>query len=348
LDFVEKTGFRVFTSPMGKGVLPENHPLYGGIYIGNVSESHVKREVEEADLIISIGALKSDFNTGGFTYLVSTEKTIELRHDHVKVFFAVYEKVSMRQLLPKLTSRLEHLPGPTQISQPYQFCPPTDEMTSQQITHNWFWKEVSSKILKQNDIIVAETGTSMFGLLDVKFPEGATFISQILYGSIGYSVGATLGASLAVKNNGTQRRVLLFVGDGSFQVTVQEISTMIRNNLDPIIFIINNDGYTIERIIHGLKREYNDIQQWQYCKTLEYFGAAGNGHIVKVSTKEEMESFIPQISDHQIQIIEVMMDKFDAPRSLLETTKITHKPHMWEEVIPTQMKNKEEKVEKNK
>jgi pyruvate decarboxylase len=158
------------------------------------------------------------------------------------------------------------------------------------------------------------------------------------------------------------------------QVTVQEISTMIRNNLDPIIFIINNDGYTIERIIHGLKREYNDIQQWQYCKTLEYFGAAGNGknkanfyiklnikyniiivlwfsfigHIVKVSTKEEMELFIPQISDHQIQIIEVMMDKFDAPRSLLETTKITHKPHMWEEVIPTQMKNKEEKVEKNK
>ena len=58
------------------------------------------------------------------------------------------------------------------------------------------------------------------------------------------------------------------------QVTVQEISTMIRNNLDPIIFIINNDGYTIERLIHGLTRKYNDIQQWQYCKTLEFFGAA--------------------------------------------------------------------------
>ena len=64
LDFVEKTGFRVFTSPMGKGVIPENHPLFGGTYIGNVSEPHVKSEVEEADLIISIGALKSDFNTG--------------------------------------------------------------------------------------------------------------------------------------------------------------------------------------------------------------------------------------------------------------------------------------------
>ena len=146
---------------------------------------------------------------------MSTEKTIELRHNHVKIFFAIYEKVSMRQVLPKLASRLEHLPGPTQIHQPYQFQPPTEEMTSQQITHNWFWREVSSKILKPNDIIIAETGTSMFGLFDVRFPEGATFISQILYGSIGFTVGATLGATLAAKNNGLKRRVLLFVGDGS-------------------------------------------------------------------------------------------------------------------------------------
>jgi len=58
------------------------------------------------------------------------------------------------------------------------------------------------------------------------------------------------------------------------QVTVQEISTMIRNNLGPIIFIINNNGYTIERLIHGLTRKYNDIHQWQYCKALEFFGAA--------------------------------------------------------------------------
>ncbi|RIA84104.1 thiamine diphosphate-binding protein [Glomus cerebriforme] len=274
LDFVEKTGFPIFTSPMGKGVISENHPLFGGTYIGNVSELHIRQEVEGADLILSIGALKSDFNTGGFTYRVSTKKTIEFRNDHVKIFFAVYENVSMRQILPKLTSRLvQHQHGSKRIRTPYLSQPPIEEINSQQITHSWLWKEISSKFFKPNDIIIAETGTSMFGLMDVRFPEGATFISQILYGSIGYSIGATLGAALAAKNNEIKRRVILFVGDGSLQVTVQEISTIIRNNLDPIIFILNNDGYTIERMIHGLERKYNDIQPWQYCKTLEYFGA---------------------------------------------------------------------------
>ncbi|CAB4419094.1 unnamed protein product [Rhizophagus irregularis] len=337
VNFAEKTGFRVFTSPMGKGVISENHPLFGGIYIGNVSEPHVQHGVEEADLIISIGSLKSDFNTGGFSYLVSAAKTIELRHDRVTVFYAVYENVSMRQILPKLTSRLERQPDLTQIESPYQSQPIMEELSSQQITHSWFWREIASKFLKPNDIIIAETGTSMFGLMDVRFPEGATFISQILYGSIGYSVGATLGATLAVKNGKTKRRIILFVGDGSFQVTVQEVSTMIRNNLDPIIFIINNDGYTIERLIHGLKRKYNDIQPWQYCKTLEYFSTTRKGRTIQVSTKKEFESCISQLSDsplNEIQIIEIIMDKFDAPRSLLKTTENTYKE------IPPEMQKK--------
>ncbi|GES96149.1 pyruvate decarboxylase [Rhizophagus clarus] len=277
---------------MGKGVISENHPLFGGIYIGNVSEPHVQRGVKEADLILSIGSLKSDFNTGGFTYLVSAEKTIEFRHDRVKIFYAVYENVSMRQILPKLTSRLERQPSLTQVEPPYQYQPTMEETNSQQITQSWIWKEIASKFLKPNDIIVAETGTSLFGLMDVRFPEGATFISQVLYGSIGYSVGATLGATLAAKNNKIKRRIVLFVGDGSFQLTAQEISTMIRNNLDPIIFVLNNDGYTIERMIHGMERKYNDIQPWHYCKTLEYFGAGKKGNTVKVSTKKELESFL--------------------------------------------------------
>jgi len=144
---------------------------------------------------------------------VSAGKTIEFRHDRVKIFFAVYENVSMRQILPKLTARLEHQSGLTRVEPPYQYQHTKE--TKFQITHNWLWRELSSKFFKPNDVIIAETGTSMFGLMDVKFPEGATFISQILYGSIGYAIGATLGATLAVKNDKIKRRVILFVGDGS-------------------------------------------------------------------------------------------------------------------------------------
>ncbi|CAG8437539.1 16978_t:CDS:2 [Funneliformis caledonium] len=127
------------------------------------------------------------------------------------------------------------------------------------------------------------------------------------------------------------------LGNGDFkiykriQVTVQEISTMIRHNIQPIIFILNNEGYTIERTLHGLKREYNDIQQWDFCKTLEYFGGAGKGNSVRISTKDEVGSFIHQFSPDKIQIVEVIMDKFDVPRALFETVKITYTQHVYEE-----------------
>lgn len=60
------------------------------------------------------------------------------------------------------------------------------------------------------------------------------------------------------------------VRDGPFQVTGQELLTMIRNHLKPVIFLINNDGYAIERVISD--RPYNDLQPWKYNKPVEVFG----------------------------------------------------------------------------
>ena len=104
-------------------------------------------------------------------------------------------------------------------------------------------------------------------------PEGATFIGQTFYGSIGYTVGATLGASIAARD----RPVVLFVGDGSFQVTGQDLSTMVRYKVKPIVFV-NNDGYTIERVI--CDRPYNDLQPWhsQAGRGLRRRDRAGRPH----------------------------------------------------------------------
>ena len=79
-----------------------------------------------------------------------------------------------------------------------------------------------------------------------------TFIGQPLWGSIGYTLPATLGTQIA----NPYRRNILLIGDGSLQLTVQSLSTMIRQNLNPVIFVINNDGYTVERMIHGMKEPY--------------------------------------------------------------------------------------------
>lgn len=102
------------------------------------------------------------------------------------------------------------------------------------ITQAWFWPRVG-EFLAENDIVVTETGTANFGIWDTKFPRGVTALSQVLWGSIGWSVGACQGAALAAKDMGSKRRTMLFVGDGSFQLTAQEVSTMIRHGLKPIM-----------------------------------------------------------------------------------------------------------------
>jgi pyruvate decarboxylase len=105
---------------------------------------------------------------------------------------------------------------------------------SQTITQAWFWPR-AGQFMKEKDIVVTETGTSNFGILEAKFPTGVTALSQVLWGSIGWSVGACLGALLAARDMDSDRRTILFVGDGSFQLTAQEVSTMIRHGLKPIM-----------------------------------------------------------------------------------------------------------------
>jgi len=109
----------------------------------------------------------------------------------------------------------------------------------------------------------------ILAFFNLRIPHGCSIVTQILWGSIGYSVGAALGAAIASKKD--NRRVFLFVGDGSFQLTCQEVSTMLRFNTQPVIILLNNDGYTIEKLIHGPNRAYNSVQMWHYSKSFEYF-----------------------------------------------------------------------------
>lgn len=132
----------------------------------------------------------------------------------------------LRQVINKIDlDNLSTMPGPKMESRVKE-----NEDSSTTITQAWFWPKVG-EFLKEKDIVITETGTSNFGILETKFPKGVTALSQVLWGSIGYSVGATQGAALAARDAGTFRRTVLFVGDGSFQLTAQEVSTIIRLGL---------------------------------------------------------------------------------------------------------------------
>jgi pyruvate decarboxylase len=158
----------------------------------------------------------------------------------------------MKRLLPKLTARSHPYHEDAQSIPIAKWDSPLPQESGDDISQAWFWPRMS-QFFKPKDVIVAETGTSSFGALDVRFPDDSLFIAQILWGSLGWTVGSTLGAALAARETGLGRTIL-FIGDGSIQLTVQELSTMMRKDLKPILFVLNNSGYTIERYLHGKHR----------------------------------------------------------------------------------------------
>lgn len=232
-DLVEKSGLPTFVTPMGKGAVNESHKNFGGVYAGSGSNPGVSEAVEASDLILSIGAIKSDFNTAGFTYRIGQLNTIDFHSTYVRVRYSEYPNINMKGVLRKVVQQMQALsPAPVP---PINNRLPEDEKvsTDQTITHKWLWPIVG-QWLKEHDIVLTETGTANFGIWDTRFPANVTAISQVLWGSIGYSMGACQGAALAAKEQ-KGRRTILFIGDGSIQLTVQELSTILKNKLNPIV-----------------------------------------------------------------------------------------------------------------
>ena len=311
--FLDKTGFPYVTMMLGKTLLSEHHPQFIGLFEGDRSREYVRNRVESADCILQLGGLMSDFNTGGFTTNLDDSLLISGNIGCVKIKHHYYDNVHLHDFILGLTETISRRDPATLDVKPaadecvHRQTKPYRPDASKPLTIKRFFDRMSH-FIENDSIVVAETGVALFSAAEMLMPEGTKFIGQTFYGSIGYTVGATLGASIAAK----ERRVVLFVGDGAFQVTCQDLSTMIRNNLKPVIFLLNNDGYTIERVI--VDHTYNDIQPWHYHKLPEVFGG---GLGLDVRTEGELEDALVKAAKADCLVfIEIHTGRMDCPESL--------------------------------
>nr|CAA59953.1 pyruvate decarboxylase [Kluyveromyces lactis]prf//2210366A pyruvate decarboxylase [Kluyveromyces lactis] len=322
---IDLTQFPAFVTPMGKGSIDEKHPRFGGVYVGTLSSPAVKEAVESAHLVLSVGALLSDFNTGSFSYSYKTKNIVEFHSDYTKIRRPTFPGVQMKFALQKLLTKVaDAAKGYKPVPVPSEPEHNEDVADSTPLKQEWVWTQVG-EFLREGDVVITETGTSAFGINQTHFPNNTYGISQVLWGSIGFTTGATLGAAFAAEEIDPKKRVILFIGDGSLQLTVQEISTMIRWGLKPYLFVLNNDGYTIERLIHGETAQYNCIQNWQHLELLPTFGAK-DYEAVRVSTTGEWNKLTTdeKFQDNtRIRLIEVMLPTMDAPSNLVKQAQLT-------------------------
>ena len=220
---VRKSGLLTYVTPMGKGNINESLENFSGMYFGAFTDESTKEAVENSDLVLYIGPIKSDVNTAWFTTKLQQEQTIEFYNGHVEIGYAKYEGIQMKAVLQKLSARI---PSSPPHSPKFEWASTTNNPTTavsvhqmpEPILHEYLWKRLSSWF-QPNDIIITENGTANIGIWDSKFPPGVQAINQTLWGSIGYSVGAAQGAALALKDARSESRTILFVGDGNLPIS---------------------------------------------------------------------------------------------------------------------------------
>jgi indolepyruvate decarboxylase len=174
--------------------------------------------------------------------------------------------------------------------------------------------------LTPGNVVLADQGTSFYGMADHRLPQGVTFIGQPLWGSIGYTLPAALGAAVAHPD----RRTVLLIGDGAAQLTVQELGTFSREGLSPVIVVVNNDGYTVERAIHGETAPYNDIVNWKWTDVPRALGVTD--HLAfQVQAYGELDDALTAAAEHQDRMVfvEVMLPRLEIPNLLVELVQPT-------------------------
>ncbi|WP_314592081.1 thiamine pyrophosphate-dependent enzyme, partial [Paenibacillus terrigena] len=312
-QLVDAMNVPVATMMFGKGAFDETHPNYIGMYEGSFGSSEVQTTVENADCVITVGLVQADTNTANFTAKLNPRITVDIQPDMVKVAEAEYPNVFPTDMLlavQKVGYKGQGLVGKATF--PYdQIIGGTDEPLTAAIYYPRF-----QQMLKEGDIVIAETGTFYNGMAQVRLPRNVTYIAQGGWESIGYATPSAYGASIAAPD----RRVLLFTGDGSLQLTAQEISSMLYYECKPIIFVLNNDGYTIEKYLNVKTedQQYNKIPRWSYSKLTEAFG--GDAFAVTVRTYGELDQAITQADKERagrLCIIEMIVaDPMDAPENM--------------------------------
>mmetsp|Transcript_11340 Transcript_11340/g.28753 ORF Transcript_11340/g.28753 Transcript_11340/m.28753 type:complete len:322 (+) Transcript_11340:221-1186(+) len=304
--------------PNGKGMIDEDKDNFIGTFWGQVSSPFCCETVESADMYVFVGAIHNDYTSCGYTTLLKEEKMIAIHENEVVICGERrYHGVLMREVLAMLASKCERQDA-SLVNYRRMFVPrgqPPALGNGGPLTMNVLMHHVQ-ELLTPDMCVVAETGDSWFNGQKLKLPKGCLYEFQMQYGSIGWSVGATLGAAAALKD----KRVLALIGDGSFQMTAQDVSTMVKYHLNPIILLLNNDGYVIEVEIHD--GPYNEIHPWDYCGLVRSLaGKRGeNCHTYLVKTEAEAEAALALAMqrDDAVNFIEVVVGRDDCTVELLE------------------------------
>lgn len=318
IKLVEATGIPIASTLLGKSIISERHPNYLGVYEGGMGEEEVRRAVEGSDCLLILGAFMTDVNLGIYTARLDESKTINATSELITIKHHHYDGIKLGDFINGLKRNLtqdkkiktikyksksikEHKDKSFKVR-------PKKPCTVQRLF------ERINDYLDEDSIVICDIGDSLFGAADLTIHRRTEFLSPAFYTSMGFAVPAEIGSQIGTK----RLRPIVFVGDGAFQMTGMELSTVASYGLNPIIFVLNNKGYTTERFISD--GPYNDIHEWAYHLVPQILR---KGWGCEVKTEGELEEALvtARSNTSSFSIINIHLDKLDHSKALARLGK---------------------------
>ncbi|MCA0302711.1 MAG: alpha-keto acid decarboxylase family protein [Proteobacteria bacterium] len=305
--FVEKSNLPFALMANDKGTLDESLPQYMGMYCGALwsSSPDVCKAVDAADLILDIGGLSThELNTGMWTAVPKAERLVSIQDNWVRAGDKVFLNVAIDDVLAALVAKVtaRKAANPVKTAQLPMVGKGDDRLSA-----DAFYPRLQ-RALRKDDTLVIETGSCMTRLNKMLLPAGVSAEGQGLWGSIGWATPACLGVEMAK----TSGRTILVTGDGSHQLTLNELGPMGRYKTRPIIFVLNNGLYGVEDVISERGHPYDDLARLNYHLLPQAFGCEG-WLSLKVGTVAELEAALARIEAHDgAAYIEVMIPETES------------------------------------
>jgi indolepyruvate decarboxylase len=325
LQLIDKTNIPVVATVLSKSVVSEDHPYYLGVYEGAMGYESVRKYVESSDCLILLGALMTDINFGMSPTPIEQSRSIYVTSEKLSIKHHIFENVSFQEFLNGLIEvplkkrefimSIQKRHNNSHNAQDKRYFLLSKD---KKITVKHLFKRLNFSITN-NTIVIADAGDSLFGALDLTIHGLTEFLSPGYYLSMGFAVPAAIGAQLA----NPKLRPIVIVGDGAFQMTGMELSTIARFKLNPIVVVLNNGGYgTVRAMLDG---SFNDILPWNYSRITDIIGH-GKGFVIETEDQlEEAISAAKNIYSQEFCILDVRLDTYDGSPAFKRLTEILGK-----------------------
>ena len=311
MRLVEGSNLPVAATILSKSVVREDHPLYLGVYEGAMGRREVTDYVEGSDCLIMLGVFMTDVNLGIFTAQLDPARIISTTSERLTIRYHSYDSITLADFLPALIAAQPNRRAPGDIPHP-PTPPECFPVPDKPLTVRYLFERLN-QFLDDSTAVLADPGDAMFAGIDMTIHCASEFSSPAYYTSLGYAVPAAIGVQLARPD----LRPLVLVGDGAFQMTGMELSTVARFGLNPIVVVLNNEGYGTERPM--LDGRFNDILNWRYSEIPRVLGA-GRGH--EAATEDELEEVLlaARADESNFHVIEVRLAPDDRSEALNRLT----------------------------